>query len=171
MKHNDPMRSQKIVTVCGKCLSETCVQTSLKCAEAETAGTITDTEENIAVLQSSDAETDAVYANGKQLGLEIIGPFNEYRVKIDGYEVPRLRAVRVNGLISMTLDHRFGCDIPDDSNAHSVIWFIANVMAVGAGYSCFGENAQISNPFKCRLTGLNLSQVEDGPVVHAEVEQ
>jgi hypothetical protein len=165
--NNDPMRSKKIVTVCGGCLTETCLQTSLKCAEAATAGTITDTEENIAALQSGEAKTD----NYAPQGLEIIGPFMDYRVTIDGYEVPRLRAVRHDGLISMTLDHRFGCDIPDDKNAHSIIWFIANVMAIGAGYSCFGQNAHPANPFKCRLTGMSLAQVEDGPIVHAETEQ
>jgi hypothetical protein len=161
------MRSQKIVTVCASCLTETCLQTSLKCADAATTRTITDTEENIAALQSGEAETDS----NAPKGLEIIGPFSDYRVAVDGYEVSRLRAVRHDGLISMTLDHRFGCDIPDDKNALSVIWFIANLMAIGAGYSRFGENAQPANPFKCRLTGISLAQIEDGPIVHAETEQ
>jgi hypothetical protein len=165
--NNDPVRSQKIVTVCASCLTETCLQTSLKCADAAITGTITDTEENIAALQSGEAETNS----NAPKGLEIIGPFNDYRVTIDGYEVPKLRAVRVNGLISMTLDHRFGCDIPDDKLAYPIIHFIATAMAIGAGYSCFGENAKPANPFKCRLIGLNLTQVEDGPVVHAEAEQ
>jgi hypothetical protein len=101
-------------------------------------------------------------------GLEIVGPFNDYRVTINGYQVPRLRAVRVNGLISMTLDHRFGCDIPDDERAYPIIHFIATAMAVGAGYSCFGENSQPTNEYKCRLTGLNLSQVEDSTTQHLD---
>ena len=163
------LKSQKIVTVCEKCLTESCWQGIAPCAEHATAGPITNTEENIAALTPGDVE-QRLEKSG-ETGLEIIGPFNDYRVTIDGYEVPKLRAVRVNGLISMTLDHRFGCDIPDDNRAQSIIWFIANVMAVGAGYSCFGEDARPANPFNCRLTGISLSQVEDGPVVHAEVEQ
>jgi hypothetical protein len=121
--------------------------------------------------------TDALHDNvptpvGKSNNLEIIGPFNDYRVTIDGYQVPRLRAVRVNGLISMTLDHRFGCDIPDDERAYPIIHFIATAMAVGAGYSCVGENSQPANEYKCRLTGLNLSRVEDGTTQHFdEAEQ
>jgi len=163
------LKSQKIVTVCEKCLTESCWNGFAPCTEHATAGSITDSEENIATLTPSDVEQRL--ERSRENGPEIIGPFNDYRVTIGGYEVPRLRAVRLKGLISMTLDHRFGCDIPDDNRAQSIIWFIANVMAVGAGYSCFGENAQPANPFKCRLTGINLAQIEDEPVVHAEVEQ
>lgn len=50
------MRSQKIVTVCGACLTESCLRTSLNCAESRTAGTITDTEERIAALTSTETD-------------------------------------------------------------------------------------------------------------------
>lgn len=107
----------------------------------------------------------------EKVEMEIIGPFQDYRVTINGYRVPRLRAVRVNGMISLTLDERFGLDIPDDERALPIIEFMAQAMAIGAGYSCFGENSQEVNLYKCRLTGLNLSQVEDGDTLHAETEQ
>jgi hypothetical protein len=163
------LKSQKIVTVCEKCLTESCRQGIAPCTEHGTAGSITDTEENIAAMTPSDAEQIA--ERDGVIRLEIIGPFYDYRVTVGGYEVPMLRAVRVNGLISMTLDHRFGCDIPDDNRALPIIEFIAQAMAVGAGYSCFGENSKPINRYKCKLTSLDLSQVDDGETLHAEAEQ
>jgi hypothetical protein len=104
--------------------------------------------------------------------LEIIGPFDDYRVTVNGYRVPHLNAVRHDGLISLELDERFACDIPDDERALPIIDFVANAMAVAAGYSCFGENSQLLSPYHRRLTGLNLSQVEDGTTQHFdEAEQ
>lgn len=50
------LRSPKIVTVCGACLTESCLRTSLKCAESRAAGTITDTEERIAALTSTETD-------------------------------------------------------------------------------------------------------------------
>jgi hypothetical protein len=51
--------SQKIVTVCDKCLTESCWQGRFMCEESRTAGTITDTEENIAKLKPSELEQAA----------------------------------------------------------------------------------------------------------------
>jgi len=50
--------SQKIVTVCDKCLTESCVNGIARCAEARwgLAGRVTDTEENISKLEPSEAE-------------------------------------------------------------------------------------------------------------------
>lgn len=106
-----------------------------------------------------------------QMSMEIIGPFDDYRVTLNGYRVPYLRAVRVNGTISLELDERIGCDIPDDERTMPIIDFIANAMAVAAGYTCFGENSQLSNEFKRRLIGINLSRVDEGDTLHAEREQ
>jgi hypothetical protein len=103
--------------------------------------------------------------------LEIIGPFNEFRVTINGYRVPYLSAVRHDGLISLSLDERYACDIPDDERALPIIDFITNAMAVAAGYSCFGENSQPANKFKRRLTWINLSDIDDGDTSYTETEQ
>lgn len=52
------MWSQKIVTVCDKCLTETCLKNVFPCAErkAGEAGTITDTEEKIGRMAPSEIE-------------------------------------------------------------------------------------------------------------------
>lgn len=52
------MWSQKIVTVCDKCLTETCLKNVFPCAERKVgeAGSITDTEEKIARMVPSEIE-------------------------------------------------------------------------------------------------------------------
>jgi len=90
-------------------------------------------------------------------GLESIGPFNEWRIKLDGYRVPKLSGrADSNGVFHLCLDHRFGIEIPEDY-AYQVVWLIANALAIGAGYSCFGENSRIANPFQCRMSGISIT--------------
>ena len=90
-------------------------------------------------------------------GLESIGPFSEWKIKLDGYRVPHLSGrVDDKGMFHLCLDERFGAEIPEQY-AHQVVWLIANALAIGAGYSCFGDNSQIANPFKCRMSGISLA--------------
>src|SRR5690349_11287720 len=102
--------------------------------------------------------------------LEIIGPFEDYRVTVNGYWVPYLRAVRVEGIISLTLDSRFGLDIPDDERALPIIEFIGNAMAVAAGYSCLGKNCRPTNQFNRRLTNMDFTHIDDGGTLNLENE-
>ena len=60
--HYKEPRSQKVVTVCDKCLTESCWQGHLMCAEAQTAGTITATEAEIAQLIPSVTELAAAWS-------------------------------------------------------------------------------------------------------------
>lgn len=89
-------------------------------------------------------------------GLESIGPFEVHKIRLDGYRVPRLTGRLINGMWHFCLDERFGCEVPE-MYGQGVAWMIANAMAVGAGYSCFGENSQPINPFKCRISGINIA--------------
>lgn len=89
-----------------------------------------------------------------QHGLQAIGPFEVNRLTIDGYEIPRLSGALRDGVWSFTLDNRFACDVPE-IYGHGVAWMIANAMAIGAEYSCFGENSEPLNQFKRRLSRLN----------------
>jgi len=63
-----PRPSQKIVTVCDKCLTETCFKGYFRCVEAEAgeAGSLTDTEDVIALLSPSPIELQAQRELGKQ---------------------------------------------------------------------------------------------------------
>jgi hypothetical protein len=95
--------------------------------------------------------------NEQRYGIEFIGPFTEeWIVTSDGYRVPKLTAiVKQDNTISLSLDHRFLVDCTKQE-AEKWIWFIANAMAIGAGYSCHGENSvKDPNPFMVKITGLS----------------
>lgn len=89
-------------------------------------------------------------------GLRAIGPFGINRLTIDGYQIPKLSGVLRNGIWSFTLDHRFGCDVPE-LYGESVAWMIANAMAITAGYSCFGEGSVPLNQYSRRLSRLDIA--------------
>lgn len=73
-------------------------------------------------------------------GVEFIGPFvAEHRVVVDGRRLPHLSAIpsEDGSMISLCLDHRY---IIDGTPEEVAKWaaFIANCMAVAAGYSHVG---------------------------------
>ena len=91
-------------------------------------------------------------------GVRFVGPFvEEWKIQIDGYRVPHLRAILHSGAndgrVSISLDERFGIDA-EQSEAAKWLPFIANCMAVAAGYSCHGENSvKDPNPYKVKMRG------------------
>lgn len=88
----------------------------------------------------------------------IIGPFEENRVVLDGRLIPKLTAHRrEDGSVVLHLDHRFGLDCADDGIAYVTACFVANAMAIGAGYPCFTADDKFK-PFASRCTPLG-----DGP--------
>lgn len=87
-----------------------------------------------------------------------VGPFlEEYQLEVDGFKVPYLTAHPTNPQMTkwdIVLDGRFGLDL-DTEQLQDVIPFIANAMAVAAGYSSHGENCQPLNPFHVRMMRLD----------------
>lgn len=83
-------------------------------------------------------------------GLKSIGPFQVYRLRLDGFRIPKLEGQLISGMWHFALDERFACDVPE-TYGHGVAMMIANAMAIGAGYTCFGENSTPRNEFKNRL--------------------
>lgn len=92
----------------------------------------------------------------QEQGLESIGPFSVYKLRLGGYRIPQLQGRLIDGMWHFKLDERFGCEVPERYGCE-VAWMIANALAIGAGYSCFGENSQPINPFNCRMHGISLS--------------
>jgi hypothetical protein len=74
------------------------------------------------------------------------------QVVCDNCEVPGLTGTYISKTDSyqFTLDKRFGIDVPAEFAAQ-VVWFAATAMALGAGFTCFGENSQPRNPYKQTL--------------------
>ncbi len=101
-------------------------------------------------------------AGDENSGVEFIGPFVEtWQVSLNGYRVPRLTAiVRKDGDIMLLLDGRFGID-GSREEVSKWLWIVANAMAIGAGYSCHGENCQPINEFKVKMMGVTLNPKPD----------
>jgi hypothetical protein len=90
-------------------------------------------------------------------GIEIHGPFvSEYRVTIDGYDVPYINARPLDdGRLYVTVDGRFGMDMPVSREEFDRwVHILANAMAVAAGYSAHGENCSPLNPYKVKVSSL-----------------
>lgn len=70
------------------------------------------------------------------MSAEIIGPFQEHRLVVDGYRVPLVEAVEIDGgKVTFVLDKRFGFTV-DAGQFEDAAWFIAQCIAVGFGASC-----------------------------------
>lgn len=92
------------------------------------------------------------------MNVDCIGPFGEhYRVTVDGYEVPHLTALPTNPQKTewhISLDGRYSLELSEE-RLHDVLWFVANAMAVAAGFTSHGENSIPANPYHRRLIGLS----------------
>ena len=105
------------------------------------------------------ADDEVTIEEGKPptLGFESIGPFHVWKIAIDGYRVPGLtgRVYEETGMLHLCLDERWGIEIPKQY-ATQVCWLIANALAIGAGYSCFGKDSLQGDPnrFKCKITEI-----------------
>jgi hypothetical protein len=89
--------------------------------------------------------------------LEIVGPFKDYRIVWNGYEVPYVTAIPCkDGRYHVMVDKRFGIHEPV-TREELANWapILAHAMAVAAGYSCHGENSAPINPFKVGMSRIH----------------
>ena len=96
--------------------------------------------------------------------LEYLPSRSVREVTVDGYEVPNVEAREVNNgtECNIFLDRRFGITIPAE-HAQSVIWLLANALAIGGGYSCHGENSVWRpNPHKVKVHCIGTVTDADG---------
>jgi hypothetical protein len=78
--------------------------------------------------------------------LEFVGPFETHRVLLYGRRVPHLDAAPMNGgMVHITLDERYGLDLTVEE-AERVVPFIADCIAVAAGYSCHPRQGEQPYP-------------------------
>lgn len=96
--------------------------------------------------------------NEKPYGVEFVGPFAlpPYRITADGYSVPHLAAhlkAGTEGTWVLVLDSRF---MLEATHEEACRWlpFLANAMAVAAGYSSHGANSRRANPFSVQMMGI-----------------
>lgn len=93
--------------------------------------------------------------------INVVGPFQQWRVTVDGWEVPLLTASpETGGMIHLSLDHRFGLDL-SVQDAESIVPFIAHAIAIASGFACHpnrdDDRAQLLRPNSPRcLTKVEL---------------
>lgn len=93
---------------------------------------------------------------------EYHGPFSDKVVTVDGRRVPFLTAHHMAGTVSLTLDRRYGLDLPVDL-ADAVIDFIAQAIAIGMGYSCFPRDEDEPIPYNHFGRLLEITSAESAP--------
>lgn len=88
-------------------------------------------------------------------GVKIIGPFvAEYRLTVRDFRVPYMSAFPMqDGSWNLVCDERFMIECTDDE-LRKWLPYLADAMAVAAGFSSFGENARPVNPFAVRMSAL-----------------
>jgi hypothetical protein len=95
--------------------------------------------------------------------VNFVGPFESWRVVVNGHQVPLLSAeIRNGGKVELTLDDRIALTL-DVVTADEVIPFIADAIAVAMGYTCHPKDdwdAPKPLPPMKRLRSLYF---EDGP--------
>lgn len=85
--------------------------------------------------------------------IDILGPERRgHSVIVDGRVVPFLHAHDGGDSWRLVLDGRFRASFPKDR--HDLLWFLANAMAVAAGYPCLEAEAK-HRPFAPRSIGLD----------------
>ena len=82
---------------------------------------------------------------------EIVGPFKERKLVVDGWSVPFLTACELDGgRVALTVDHRFGIEV-EAAALDDVAWLLAQLAAVSLGYryhpSGDGEEAIYTEQF------------------------
>lgn len=83
----------------------------------------------------------------------MIGPFEEYRVVIEGRKIPFLTVFKDADGVNLVIDHRLSIAVPED-RAYDICWLLANAMAVAQGYAC------LSSESKDRCFAPQCSQIE-----------
>lgn len=86
----------------------------------------------------------------------MIGPFEEYRVRIEGRQIPWLTAFHDGDEIALVVDHRFSISMPKE-RAYDVAWLLANAMAVASGYPWLGAETK-DRPFAPQCSELNTAR-------------
>jgi len=77
----------------------------------------------------------------------LIGPFEEYRVLVEGRQIPKLTGLRcTDGTVHLSVDHRFCGIFSTENDAQQAAYLIANALAIGSGYPCLSA-ANKDQPF------------------------
>lgn len=112
---------------------------------------------------SEDARLLGAAFEDDEQGVAFVGPFvDPYRITVDGYRVPQLTAYLTPGTEdywTLCCDERFMIGA-SGGEAKRWLWFVAQCMAVAAGFSCHGERSRVSNPYQVRMHQVTSAETE-----------
>lgn len=95
--------------------------------------------------------------------VSILQPSTLRSITVDGFAVPCLKVSELHGanegLFNLIVDGRLSVTVEKDE-LEKWAWFVANAMAVAAGYSSHGANSCVPNPYKVRV--LEIRNIEKG---------
>lgn len=99
--------------------------------------------------------------------VEILWNGTRGKIVSHGYMVPYLEAVKHtaakdDGLIDVVLDDRYAITIENEDDLQMWIPFLANAMAVAAGFSSHGENSVPRNRFNTKCMVITNSETDSG---------
>jgi hypothetical protein len=78
----------------------------------------------------------------------IVGPFEEYRVEVQGRMIPRLTAWKTDEGVNLIVDGRYCVCVPENMGS-DLAWLLANALAVGEGYASLSAETK-ERPFAPR---------------------
>lgn len=67
----------------------------------------------------------------------LVGPFEQWRVQVDGRIIPRLTGHKDGDKVALIVDGRFSASFSQD-DAYQAAWLIAQALAIGEGYPHLG---------------------------------
>jgi hypothetical protein len=84
----------------------------------------------------------------------LIGPFQEWRVLVDGRVMPLLTGFREDDKIWLVVDNRFACGPFGEEEARQAARLAGQAMAITAGYPHLGADSK-AQPFAASAVALN----------------
>jgi hypothetical protein len=104
-------------------------------------------------MAKSPLEPDGGHPPEPDQRVELVGPFQEHRLVIDGWRVPLVTGYEEDGgLVNLVIDHRLAL-VVDAAHFDRVARFLADVIGTCWGYGAhpnsdeWYENAGLPNPF------------------------
>ena len=76
----------------------------------------------------------------------LVGPFEEWRVQVEGRIIPRLTGFREGETVWLVVDHRFGQPFPNEETALNAAVLIAQATAIAEGYPSLNATSK-EQPF------------------------
>ena len=99
------------------------------------------------------------------MAVDFVGPrVSDHAVVVDGYLVPYLTANPTNPSRTeweIVLDGRWGITLKHE-DIETVVWFVANALAVGAGFTKHGEGSGLRNRFATKVGFIEEIPTDNG---------